>query len=73
MLLWGSFRCSEVHFDKFKMFMMCDLATDCIKVQLPTEMASVTSLALATPGARGGVPGWSGQAELDAKHFSLMK
>jgi len=39
------------------MFIVCDLATDCIKVQLPTEMASVTSLALTTPGARVCVPG----------------
>lgn len=34
-------------------FIMCDLATDCIKVQLSIEMALVISLALATPGAKG--------------------
>lgn len=54
-------------------FIMRDLATDCIKVQLPTEMASVTSLALATPGARVCVPGWSGQGDLQVKYLSLAE
>lgn len=53
MLLGGSVRHSKVHLDKFKTLIVCDLATDCIKVQVPTEMASVTSLALATPRSKG--------------------
>lgn len=53
MLLGGSFRRSKGHLDKFKMLIVCDLATDCIKVHVLTEMASVTSLALATPRSKG--------------------
>lgn len=41
------FSCIQVHFDKFKMFIMCGLATVCIKIQMPIEIA-VDALVLAT-------------------------
>lgn len=70
---WEFFKCSEVHFDELKTFIMCDLATGCIEVQLPTEMSSVTSLTLAIPGASVCVPGWSEQGELGVKPLSVTK
>lgn len=63
----------KVHFNKFKMFLACDQAIDCVKAQPPTEMTSVTRLALATSEARVCEPGWSEHGEVDVKHLSAAE